>query len=316
VSRSYLPSLILLAVLWGSSYPFMREGVKELGPAALIDARLWLAAPLLLAYAARRAGGVRPLWAGIRRLWVPCLLLGVLNVGAPYAAIAWAEKHIDAGTASIANAAVPIFVVLLAIRFEPDEQVGHWRHLGLGIGLGGVALLVGIDPGGGWIGVAGALAVVAASISYAACGLYAKAALRGGAGGGGSEGLPPAAGAVLAAGSVAVGAVALLPLAAFDLPAEAPGATTLGCIVGLALLGTVGAQIVYFHMLALHGAGRVTMVTFLIPVVSIAIGALWLGEAVTWVKLGGLALILGGVALGSGMWEPRRAGGRARMVGR
>jgi len=298
VADAYLPGLLLLACLWGASYPFMREGVKEVEPAALIDGRLLLATPLLLAYAARRSGGWRPLAEGFRRFAVPCLLLGLFNVAVPYAAICWAEKHVDSGTAAIANSVVPIFVVLLALRFVREERVGPWRLLGLTIGLGGVGLLVGVSPGGGWLGIAGALTVVGASLLYAACSMYARRRVR------------EAPGPVLAAGSVAVGAVLLVPLAAFDLPSRLPGASTWVSLAGLALLGTVGAQIVYFHLLQRHGAGRVTMVAYLIPIVSVIIAAAWLGEAFTAAKAGGLVLILGGVALGSGVWQP----GRRRMI--
>lgn len=296
LADSYLPTLLLLSLLWGSSYPFMRQGVKELGPAVLIDGRLLIATPLLLAYAAGRAGGVRPLLAGFRRWGVPCIVLGAFNVAAPYATIAWAEKHIDAGTAAIANGAVPIFVVLLALRFDRSELIGAWRWLGLGIGLAGVGLLVGVNPGGGWLGVAGTMAVVGASILYAAFSIYARKSVK------------DAPGPVLASGSVAVGAILLIPLAAIDLPAHAPGTSTWLSMVGLALLGTVGAQIVYFRMLPRHGAGKVTMVAYLIPIVSVVIGAVWLSEAITGEKIGGLVLILGGVALGSGVWTPRLRG--------
>lgn len=295
VADSYLPTLVLLSCLWGSSYPFMREGVKHLGPAALIDGRLLIATPLLLAYAAAKTGGVRQLAAALREWAVPCVVLGIFNVAVPYGTICWAEQHIDAGTTAIANGAVPIFVVLLALRFDAEERAGAWRLVGLAIGLAGVGLLVGVNPGGGWMGVAAALAVVGASILYAGNTMYARRAGKG------------APGPVLAAGSVAVGAVLLLPLAAFDLPSAAPPATTWGCMLGLALLGTVGAQLVYFLMLPRHGAGRVTMVAYLIPIVSVVIGAAWLGEAVTGEKVGGLALILGGVALGSGVWAPKGA---------
>ena len=293
-AEAYLPGLALLACLWGSSYPFMREGVKHAGPAALIDGRLLLASPLLLAYAASRVGGVRQLWAGLRRWWQPCLVLGVFNVGVPYASICWAERHIDSGTAAIANSAVPIFTVLLAIRFQKAEMASAWRWVGLGIGFTGVALLVGLNPSGGAMGVAGALTVVGASVLYAASSIYAR------------KRLVDASGPVLAAGSVAVGALLLIPLAALELPDATPVAGTWVSLVGLALLGTVGAQVVYFGMLPRHGAARMTMVAYCIPIVSVAIGAVWLKEAITWVKVGGLVLVLVGVALGSGVVEPRR----------
>ena len=291
---AYLPGLIALALLWGSSYPFIRVAVRDIGPAALIEARLLIATPLLLAYVAW-SHGLRETAVALRRWWLPCVVLGVFNVAVPYTAIAWAELHIDAGTAAIATAAVPLFVVLLAIRFQPDEQATRARLVGLGIGLGGVGLLAGLNPSGGWLGVAGALTVVGASLVYAASALYAKAQLKN------------APGQVLGAGSVAVGAVLLMPLAAFELgDARVPWSAG-SSVVGLAILGTVGAQVAYFHILLRHGAGRVAMVAFLIPVVSLVIGAAWLGEDFTAQKLGGMALILSGIALGSGMWVPGRA---------
>ena len=290
---AYLPGLIVLSCLWGSSYPFIRVAVRDIGPAAMIDARLLIAAPLLLAYVAW-SNGLRETVAALRRWWLPCVVLGVFNVAGPYTAISWAEQHIDSGTAAIATAAVPIFVVLLAIRFQPDEKASRARFVGLGIGLGGVGLLAGVNPGGGWPGIAGALVAVASSVAYAASGLYAKAQLEN------------APGQVLGAGSVAVGATLLIPLAAFQLGAARVTWSAGSSVVGLAILGTAGAQVAYFHMLPRHGAGRVAMVAFLIPVVSLVIGAGWLGEAFTAPKLGGLALILGGVALGSGMWVPSR----------
>ena len=290
---AYLPSLLVLSCLWGSSYPFIRVGVRDIGPAAMIDARLLIATPLLLAFVTWRHG-LRETLATLRRWWLPCVVLGVFNVAVPYTAISWAEQHIDSGTAAIATAVVPLFVVLLAIRFQPDEKATRARLVGLGIGIGGVGLLAGVNPGGGWLGIAGALTVVAAALAYAASALYAKAQLKN------------APGQVLGAGSVAVGAILLMPLAAFEVGQARVTWSAGGSVLGLAILGTVGAQVAYFHMLPRHGAGRVAMVGFLIPVVSLVLGAAWLGEGFTAPKLGGLALILGGVALGSGMWTPSR----------
>jgi drug/metabolite transporter (DMT)-like permease len=113
-----------------------------------------------------------------------------------------------------------------------------------------------------------------------------------------------APGPVLAGGSVAVGAILLVPLAAIDFPTRSPSTSVWLSLLGLALIGTVGAQIVYFHILPRHGAGKIAMVAYLIPIVSVVIGAAWLSEAITGEKAGGLVLILGGVALGSGMWTP------------
>jgi len=291
---AYLPGLIFLSLLWGSSYPFIRVAVRDIGPAAMIDARLLIATPLLLAYVAW-SHGLRETAAALRRWWLPCVVLGVFNVALPYTAISWAEQHIDSGTAAIGTAAVPLFVVLLAIRFQPDEKATRARFVGLGIGLAGVGLLAGVNPGGGgWLGVAAAFTVVASALAYAASALYARAQLK------------DAPGQVLGAGSVAAGAILLAPLAAFEVGDARVTWSAGSSVLGLAVLGTVVAQVAYFHMLPRHGAGRVTMIAFLIPVVSLVIGAAWLGEGFTAQKLGGMALILSGIALGSGMWAPSR----------
>ena len=104
-------------------------------------------------------------------------MLGVVNAAIPFTLIAWGEKHIDSGVAAIANAIVPIFVVLLAIRFRPSERARGLRLAGILLGLVGVGVLAGAHPQGGWWGVAGTLAVVVASVSYAVGGALRASAL-------------------------------------------------------------------------------------------------------------------------------------------
>src|ERR671935_2769800 len=169
--RGYVPLLLVVAGIWGASYLFIKVAVEEIEPTAMMDLRLLLAAAVLVPFVAVRLGVARAA-AEIRSTGVGAFILGVSNMALPFTLIAWGEKHIDSGVAAIANASVPIFVALLAIRLHPQERVRGARLLGVLLGLAGVAVLTGVHPPGGWWGVAGTLAVVLASLSYGAGGLY------------------------------------------------------------------------------------------------------------------------------------------------
>ena len=224
-------------------------------------------------------------------------MLGVLNAALPFWLIAWGEKHIDSGLAAVVQASVPIFNALLVLRFLPHERLSATRAAGLGVGLLGVVVVTGVNPGGSWIAVAGALAIVVSSISYAGAGVYGQKAVSG------------TAGPVLATGSMLAGGLILLPVALFQLPAEVPSVEAIASVLALSLLGTALAQLVLFRTLALYGSARLALVTYLMPAFAIVYGALILDEAITATMLIGGALILAGVALASGtLRRPRRAG--------
>jgi drug/metabolite transporter (DMT)-like permease len=216
----------------------------------------------------------------------------VINGAVPFTLIAWGEKHIDSGVAAIANATVPIFVAILAMRFKPSERSSGLRLGGILLGLAGVGVLAGVHPDGGWWAVAGTLAVVAASLAYAIGGLYGQHVV----------GRVP--GPVIAAAALLYGGVVLLPFALVQLPDHFPGWKAIGSLLGLSLAGTAVAQLILFRMLRLFGAAKVSLVTYLLPVTALLYGALILDEPVRAAALGGLALILAGVALGSGAWRP------------
>jgi drug/metabolite transporter (DMT)-like permease len=183
---------------------------------------------------------------------------------------------------------VPIFAFLIALRFLPHERAEPIRWVGVCLGLVGVGVLTGVDLPGGWWAVAGTMAVVLSSISYASAGTYAQLRLR------------DVDGPVLATGGMLIGGLLLLPLALFQLPDEAPGWEAVLAVAALATVGTTIAQLVYFHMLPLYGNPRISLVAYIMPAYAIAFGALFLSEPVTVGMLIGLGLILGGVALGSG----------------
>ena len=294
MSRAYVPLLLTLTALWGASYMFIKVAVEDLEPAVMMAIRLLVAAAILAGVLAVRIGG-REAVAQVRAAGRVGIFLGLVNGALPFTLIAWGEQHIDSGVAAIANATVPLFNVLLTPRLLPRERVTGARLGGVVVGFAGVVVLAGIDPAGGWWGVAGTLAVVIASLSYAFAGIY------------GQRRVAETAGPVLATASTLAGGLILVPVAALQVPGEMPSAEAVGSVLALAVLGTAIAQLVLFRMLALHGAARVSLVTYLLPPAALFYGALLLDEAVTVPILAGLALILTGVALGSGAVRlPRR----------
>jgi drug/metabolite transporter (DMT)-like permease len=215
--------------------------------------------------------------------------VGFLNAALPFTLIAWGEKHIDSGIAAIANASVPIFVVLLALRFNPSERVRGLRLGGILVGLLGVGVLTGLHPEGGWLAIAGTLAVVAASLSYAGANHFVQ------------HNYSSTAPLVTATISSLTGALILLPFALFQLPDELPSWEAVGSIVALGILATAVALLFFYRMLSLYGAARSSLVTYLLPPTALLYGVLILDEKITLNAALGLVLILAGVALGSGV---------------
>jgi drug/metabolite transporter (DMT)-like permease len=293
----YWPLVLLLGAIWGASYLFIKVAVEDIEPAAMMSFRALVAGLMLLAYLAV-AMGLRRGIDELRRHWRPCLVLGTLNAALPFWLVAWGEKHIDSSVAGIAQATVPIFSFLLAAQFLPHEHVGPTRIAGVVAGFVGVGVLAGFDPHGGWWALAGILAVVLASLSYASAGVFGQLRVK------------TVPGPVLATGSMLVGGLILLPVAIFQLPSHRPDAEAIGSLLALTVLGTALAQLILFRVLRLFGARRLSLVTYLMPAFAIVYGAVLLDEPLTGAALGGFALILAGVALASGqpLLRPRTQG--------
>ena len=285
--RGYWPTLLLLAAIWGASYLFIKLAVEDIEPAPMMAIRALVAGLMLAVYLAVTIGGRRAV-VELGRNWRPALVLGTANAAIPFWLVAWGEKHVDSSVAGIAQSTVPIFTFLLATRFLPHEHVGITRIVGVALGFIGVAVLAGFDPRGGWWAVAGTLAVVLSSLAYASAGIYGQLRVQ------------TVSGPVLATGSMLAGGLILLPLALVQLPDHAPDAEAIASLLALTILGTAFAQLVLFRMLRLFGSRRLSLVTYLIPGFAVAYGAAFLDEPVTGAALGGLVLILGGVALASG----------------
>ena len=298
MARGYVSLLAIVAAVWGSSYLFIKIAVDEVEPAAMMFLRLVLAAAVLLPVLAWRVGGGREAFSDIRGLGWKAWAIGFLNAAFPFTLIAWGEKYVDSGVAAIANASVPIFVVILALWFNPSERVRGVRLAGILGGRAGVAVLTGLHPEGGWWAIAGTLAIVVASLSYAAANHFVQ------------HNFSQTSPVLVTTASSVMGAAILLPFAAFQVPDQMPSWKALGSIVVLGVLGTAFALLLYFRLLTLYGAARSSLVTYLLPPVALFYGVVFLNETITLNAALGLVLILAGVALGSGAAFLRRRRGR------
>jgi drug/metabolite transporter (DMT)-like permease len=253
----------------------------------MTELRVLVAGLLLFAYLAWRMGRSRAV-AELRAAWRPCLVLGVINAAVPMGLVAWGETHIDSSVAGIAQSTVPIFTFLLAARYLPHERVGPLRIAGVALGFLGVAVLAGFDTETGWWAIAGTLAVVLSSLSYASGGVYGQLQVRD---------IP---GPVLATGNMLAAAIVLAPLAIVDPPTTVPGPTALAGLLGLILIPTFAGQLLLFRVLHLFGSRKLSIVTYLMPAFAVVYGAVLLDEPVTTAIVAGFLLILVGAALASG----------------
>ena len=282
--------LLALAALWGASFMFIKVGVRELAPATLICFRVALGALTLLPVALVTVGP-RELVRGLRDAAAPLAVVGLLNSALPITVLAWAEKRVDSGLAAVIQASAPLFTALLAVRFSRDEIVTGSRLVGLLVGFGGVALLVGVQPSGN---VLSAAAITFTAFCYAVAALYSARALAH---------VPPL---VTAVGALAAASLILAPFAIAEPPHAVPGWKVTGSLLALGILGTGVAYVLYYALLAGAGASRSILITYLVPALALAYGAILLGEPVTVSAVAGLALVLAGVALGTGAIRPAR----------
>jgi drug/metabolite transporter (DMT)-like permease len=293
MSRRHLTMLLALAALWGASFMFIKVGDRELEPITLVGFRMALGALTLVPIVLVTVGGRRTLQE-LRAAASPLIVTGLFNSAIPILSITWAETRIDSGLTAIIQASAPLFTALLALRFSQDERVRGSRLLGLVVGFAGVALLVGGQPSGS--ALAG-LAVVFSAVCYAATGLYAARRLR------------HVSPLVTALGTLTAATLATLPVGLFQLPDHVTGWKVTASVLTLGIAGTGLAYILYYGLVAGAGASRAILITYLVPTFALVYGALLLGEPVTAAAVGGLALVLAGVGLGTGavrLPRPRR----------
>jgi drug/metabolite transporter (DMT)-like permease len=286
--------LTLLALIWGASFALIKIADRELAPSTLILGRVGTATLLLAAIALVQLGPRRTL-AELRGTWRWLVVVGLVNTALPFWLLSWGEKRIDSGLAAIIQGAVPIFNALLAFAFFREARVGGIRLVGLVIGFVGVALLVGAQPHGKLLA---ALAVVAMALCYAIGTLIAGRHLRG---------TPPL---VVALASTTVSTLAVLPVGIVQAPSGMWHGETIMSILVLGFVGTAIAYLLFFALIQRAGANYATLVTYLVPPVALAYGAIFLNESFGLTAFISLALILVGVALATGSVRlaSRRAG--------
>jgi drug/metabolite transporter (DMT)-like permease len=288
----------LLCAAWGSSYLFIRIGVEEISPLALVALRLTIGSLTILAIVALRRLSLR---ASGRQLGT-IVVAGTINTTAPFLLISWGETSTPSGLASILNSTTPIFALLLAGAILQDEPITGARLGGVLVGFVGVIVLLGRDISGGvhWSGVAGQGAIIGASMCYAIGAVFVRRTLLG----------VPAM--TIATYGLLVATVEVLGLSAVFSP---PPLLAMSPKVWLAVtwLGIVGSGLAYtfaYFVLEHWGASRYTLVTYVLPVIGLTLGAVFLGEVIDWHIAAGSVLVIGGIVLAS-VARGRRAQTRA-----
>lgn len=276
--------LLVLSVLWGGSFLFIRIAVAEIPTLTVVLVRVGIAAAVLLVLA--RASGVA--MPRTRRDRLDHLVQGVLNNVVPFVAIVWGETRIGAGLASILNATTPIFGVLIAHVFTADDKATPLKAVGVAVAFVGVAVLVGVDALSG-LGdhLAAEFACLGAAISYGFAALWSRR----------FRGRPPLS---TAAGQLTSSTLLLAPMVVlFEPPWQqaVPGAGAVAAVVALALLSTALAYVLFFRLTTLVGPTDTMLVTFLIPPSAIALGVAVLGERPAPQHLIGVLLIGVGLAV-------------------
>jgi drug/metabolite transporter (DMT)-like permease len=276
--------LTLLALIWGASFMLIKIADRQLAPSTLVVGRLGSATVLLAAIAVVSLGFRRTI-EEIREAWSWLVVVALVNTAVPFWLLSWGETRIDSGLASIIQGAVPIFNALIAFGFFREARVGGLRLLGLGIGFVGVALLVGAQPEGKLLG---ALAVVGMALCYAIGTLFAGRHLRA---------TPPL---VVALASTGVSTLAALPAGVVQAPSGMWHGETILAILVLGFVGTAVAYLLFFALIHRAGANYATLVTYLVPPIALAYGAIFLDESFGLTALAALVLVLAGVALATG----------------
>ncbi|AFL53060.1 drug/metabolite transporter (DMT)-like permease [Sinorhizobium fredii] len=281
--------LALLGLIWGGSFFFARVAVAHVPPFTLVFLRLSLAAIALHVYLRGNHG----LYPALVRRWREFLVMGLINNAIPHAFIFLGQTHIGAGLAAILNATTPVWTVLIANIATEDEKLTTAKISGCLLGLAGTVVLIGPSALAGLFGAAGDVPLwalvlpVLAAVSYGCSATYGKR----------FRSLAPP---VTAAGQLTASTIVMLPVAAFaDMPwtLPLPPLSAVLAILGLALVSTAYAYILFFRIMAEAGATNTSLVTLLVPPSAILLGYLFLGETLQAADVAGMALIAAGLAV-------------------
>jgi len=274
---------ITLGAVWSASFLWIKIAIKELGPFTIVAYRLLLG--LLF------AGGIVLLrklqWPKNLKEWKPFLILGLTNMALPFFLIAWSELFIDSAVASILNATVPLFTLLIAHFFLQDDKMTLQKVIGLLVGFGGVVVLMSKDIGTSQNSVFGQLAVILAAVLYGISGVYARKNTQHVQG-------------IVRGTSPLVSATVIIWIAAFaaESPIKVPTLPlTWVALLWLGILGSGLAFIMVFYLIHEIGPTRTSMVTYLFPVGGVILGVIFLNEQLSWQLITGSLLIIISLAI-------------------
>jgi len=283
MSRLHVLLLAALASIWGGSYLLIKYALEDLSAPVIVFARCALAAAVLAVAlgAANRRGAL----ADVRARPRTALLLGATAVAIPFTLITLGELEVPSGLTAVLISPASLFVAMFAPLIDPSERIDRREGLGMAMGLGGVALVVGVESVQSTWEFLGALAMVGAALFYGLSSFVVK---------GSYKGLSSMQTSFV---SITVAAILTAPAALATAPAQLPGLRASLSVIFLGAVGTALAFVIFYKLIAEAGAGRASLVSYLAPGISLFYGALLLDEAITPAAVAGLVLILAGVAL-------------------
>jgi drug/metabolite transporter (DMT)-like permease len=275
--------LTLLASIWGSSYLFIKVALDDLTPLQIVTARLWLGAAVLLLISFSSRIPLLQLRSYLR----PIVVMAIFASIVPWLLITWGEERVSSGLASILNSTTPLFTVFIAALFVSGEPLNKLRLAGIVLGFLGVTVIVG--GGGSSRAVLGAVAVTLSSLSYGIGFVFARLHLA----------TREHSVIGVSTAQLSVGAVLMLPAAAWDVAAHTPRlhSSAALCVIALGTIGTGIAYLLYYRLIGDVGATTASFVTYLIPVIGVVLGFLVLDERVGWNTLLGSVLVIAGIAV-------------------
>lgn len=287
--------LVILAAIWGSSFLFIKVGVRAFAPLHVALGRMIFGTAVLLAFLALRG---ESLPRG-RQVWGHLAVAGVFGNALPFFLFAWGETKVSSVLAGIWNGTTPLLTMIVAFSVLPEERPDRDKVIGLSVGFLGVLLIVGPWRGVGGGEFLGNLACLAAAACYGIAFPYMRKYLA-------RRGESPLA---LAGGQLLCGTVQLGVIA--SLVAGVPGSYPLRPVLSVVALGVLGTGIAYvinYGIIRDAGATAASTVTYLLPIFATVVGMVFLGERLTWNQPVGAAVVLSGVAISQGRLPapPRR----------
>ena len=281
---------VLLGAIWSSSFMWIKIAVQEVGPITLVAFRALFG--LLFGIVVIFIQRVQ--WPRTFKAWFPLLLLGLTNVAIPFFLISWGELSIDSAVASILDATVPLFTILVAHFLLHDDKMTVPKVLGLVVGFAGIIVLMSKDIGASPGSLLGQAAVIVASMFYAGSAVYVRKV---------TEDTP----GILRSAGPLVSATAIMWLGTllFESPVQIPQlGITWAALLFLGVIGSGLAFVLAYYLIHEIGPTRTTMVTYLFPLGGVTLGVIFLREQLTWQLITGAMLIIASLVIAN--WEPKQ----------